>query len=106
MGSTPKKPKPTPEELALRRRQGIELDRKTEEENRRRKMIAFGRLGTRQLLSGSPLGILDEQLARRALGGTRAGRSTGSSGSSGGAAVTPGSRAGVLPPGSGGTSVQ
>lgn len=104
MGSTPKKPKPTPEELALRRRQGIELDRKTEEENRRRKMIAFGRLGTRQLLSGSPLGILDEQIARRNVGGTRAGRSAGSAGATA-STVTQTAPASTLPPGSGGTGL-
>lgn len=84
----PKAPKETAEERALRDRQVRDLDAKQERENRLRKMIAFGRLGTRQLLSGSAVGILDERMGLSRLGGTNPGRgggaAPGGSGSRGG----------------------
>jgi hypothetical protein len=102
---SPKKPKETAEERALRDRQARALDATQEKENRQRKMIAFGRLGTRQLLSGSAMGILDEGGARRQIGGTRAGR--GAAGAPGGSSRTKPNRppAGMAPPGSGGSGI-
>ncbi len=49
----PKTPKPTAQELSLERRQRRELDKLTDEENRRIKLAKRGAGGRRALLSGN-----------------------------------------------------
>ena len=74
MGSRPKTPKPTKEEVALQQRQREETARLDDEENVRFKRILSGRLGNRRLLSSS----------RRTGSSGRAGTLAGTSGGSGG----------------------
>lgn len=54
----PKAPEPTEREQGLRLRQERALDRERDQELRRRRLILSGRLGMRQLLSGSAAGIM------------------------------------------------
>lgn len=53
MGSKPKAPKPTKEEVALQQRQREESARLDDEENVRFKRILSGQLGNRRLLSSA-----------------------------------------------------
>jgi hypothetical protein len=58
MGSKPKAPKPTAQELELQRSQRQQLDELTRDSNQRLKAIKRGQVGRRTLLgSGSELGI-------------------------------------------------
>lgn len=97
--SSPKAPPESADVRLMRQRQMNEADKLEEEENRRKKAIARNRLGQRQLLSGSPTGVLE-------MGGT-----TGSGTSSDGARTRGGrgiagsgggSRTGPVPGGGGG----
>lgn len=95
MGSKPKAPKPTAQELELQRRQRDELDDLTRDTNQRLKALKRGTLGRRTLLgSGSELGIPGVRGAGAAAG--RPGRGGG------GAAGSVGS-GGILGSGGGGT---
>lgn len=94
MGSKPKAPKPSKEEVQLRQRQVEESARLDDEENVRFKRILSGRLGNRRLLSssrrtaGSGRG---STLAATAGGGGSGGRAAPSSGtgaSAGGGRMT------------------
>jgi len=60
MGSMkkPKKPEETARERSLAQRQDRALDDERDKELRRRRIILQGRLGTRQLLTGSAAGIM------------------------------------------------
>lgn len=79
----PRVPEPTAAERAMQRRQLGRQDELTEEENRRRRLIMAGRMGTRALLSGAATGA-------------RAG-GRGTTPATGGQAVQP-PRVSVLPP--------
>jgi hypothetical protein len=83
------------------RAQQRELDRVTDEENRRKLALARGRMGKASLLSG--LGMPDQMVALGSAMGSGIGRSGGARGRSGSAGVRP--AGGMAPPGSGGSSV-
>lgn len=95
MGSKPKAPKPTAQELELQRQQRETLDDLTRESNQRLKAIKRGQVGRRTLLgSGGELGIPGARGGGP--GGGRPGRSGGGSGggilsSGGGGGLGPGS---------------
>lgn len=89
MGSKPKAPKPTKEEVALQQRQVAESARLDDEENTRFKRILSGRLGNRRLLSSS------RRTGAASKGGTLAataggGGAGGGGGSGGGGSSTSG----------------
>jgi hypothetical protein len=48
--SKPKQPKPTPQQVAFERSQAMALSKEVEQENRRRKALIRGQLGTTSLL--------------------------------------------------------
>ena len=54
MGSSPKAPQPTAEEIAVERRQKSLLDEEIEENEQRLASLARGRLGKASMLSGAP----------------------------------------------------
>lgn len=54
MGSTPKPPKQTPAQKAFETEQRRSLNKEIIEENRRRKALARGQVGSVTLLSGLP----------------------------------------------------
>jgi hypothetical protein len=72
MARKPKAPKETPLDKYLRSRQLVDLDKLDIQENAQKKAISRGRLGSRMLLSGSALGIVDEGVAQASVAGTRA----------------------------------
>jgi hypothetical protein len=95
MGSSPKAPKPTAQELELQRRQRTELDELTRDTNTRLKGIKRGQVGRRTLLgSGSELGIP----------GVRAGGQVGRPGrGGGGGSAGAGGGGGIMSSGGGGS---
>ena len=54
MGSTPKAPKASPQQLAFERAQQEELNKQIQAENRRRKALTQGNLGVATLLANAP----------------------------------------------------
>lgn len=94
MGSKPKAPKPTAQELELQRQQREQLDELTQETNTRLKAIKRGQIGRRTLLgSGGELGIP---------GARGTGPGSGRPGRGGGSG-TAGSGGGILSSGGGGS---
>ena len=71
----PKAPEPTAQELAVVERQSRRLDEEIEEQEKRLKAIARGRLGTASLLAP---GTQTSGGSARATGSTRSGGRTGS----------------------------
>lgn len=57
MGSKPKTPKATPQQQAFEDAQARALSKETTEENRRRKALIRGQLGSQSLLTGLDAGL-------------------------------------------------
>lgn len=100
MGGSSSKPKESPEVKQMRQHQLMELEEEDERLAQQRAAVRRGRLGMRQLLSGGRRGILDEEQALAAVGGSRRGSGTSGGGRRGG-----GSTSGGGSGGGGGTSV-
>lgn len=96
----PKGPDPN-----YQRAQQRELDRVTDEENRRKLALARGRMGKASLLSG--LGMPEQLVSLGSAMGSGLGRAARGRGRvGGGGLVRSGAGGAMAPPGSGGTSVQ
>lgn len=89
MGSKPKAPKPTAQELELQRQQREQLDQLTQDTNARLKGLKRGQIGRRTLLgSGGELGIPGAR--GTGPGSGRPGRGGGGSAGAGGGILSSG----------------